>query len=137
MGKLGFRGTICNNEAKWEHAKVGHAPPIWFVFSGERNARPNRLDAADTLPHPGKASCRGHSAAGLQLMATVCTLHGRACTTHSLVNVRPIPAMRGGRQWQLAHKALRPLLQSTTTLPVLAHDQPVSKMPVLSVNPDA
>lgn len=36
VGKLGFRGTICNNEAKWEHAKVGHAPPIWFVFSGER-----------------------------------------------------------------------------------------------------
>ena len=34
VGKLGFRGTICNNEAKWEHAKMGHAPPIWFVFSG-------------------------------------------------------------------------------------------------------
>ena len=36
VGKLGFRGTICNNEAKWEHAKMGHAPPIWFVFSGAR-----------------------------------------------------------------------------------------------------
>ena len=34
VGKLGFRGTICNDEAKWEHAKVGHAPAIWFVFSG-------------------------------------------------------------------------------------------------------
>lgn len=34
VGKLGFRGTICNGEAKWEHAKLGHAPPIWFVFSG-------------------------------------------------------------------------------------------------------
>ncbi len=34
VAKLGFRGTICNGEAKWEHAKVGHAPPIWFVFSG-------------------------------------------------------------------------------------------------------
>lgn len=40
VGKLGFRGTICNNEAKWEHAKVGHAPPIWFVFSGEHLAVP-------------------------------------------------------------------------------------------------
>ena len=36
VGKLGFRGTICNGEAKWEHAKMGHAPPIWFVFSGAR-----------------------------------------------------------------------------------------------------
>ena len=40
VGKLGFRGTICNNEAKWEHAKVGHAPPIWFIFSGETLAIP-------------------------------------------------------------------------------------------------
>lgn len=35
VGKMGFRGTICNGEAKWEHAKVGHAPPVWFVFSGK------------------------------------------------------------------------------------------------------
>ncbi len=40
VGKLGFRGTICNGEAKWEHAKMGHAPPIWFVFSGARRMTP-------------------------------------------------------------------------------------------------
>ena len=48
VGKLGFRGTICNDEAKWEHAKVGHAPAIWFVFSG---AAPSQASALLTLAY--------------------------------------------------------------------------------------
>ncbi|CAL8464659.1 g4194 [Coccomyxa elongata] len=44
VAKLGFRGTICNGEAKWEHAKVGHAPPIWFVFSGNGSQWPKMAE---------------------------------------------------------------------------------------------
>ncbi|KAK9904717.1 hypothetical protein WJX75_001194 [Coccomyxa subellipsoidea] len=44
VGKLGFRGTICNGEAKWEHAKLGHAPPIWFVFSGNGSQWPKMAE---------------------------------------------------------------------------------------------
>ncbi len=32
--KLPFRGTISNGEVKVEQTKMGHSPPIWFVFSG-------------------------------------------------------------------------------------------------------
>lgn len=32
--KLPFRGTVSNGEVKVEQTKMGHSPPIWFVFSG-------------------------------------------------------------------------------------------------------
>ena len=50
VGKLGFRSTICNDEAKWEHAKVGHAPAIWFVFSGAALSESLRI----IVPTPAK-----------------------------------------------------------------------------------
>ena len=32
--KLPFRGTVSNGDVKVEQTKMGHSPPIWFVFSG-------------------------------------------------------------------------------------------------------
>jgi len=34
LKKLGVRGTIANGVAKFEAAKTGQSPPVWFVFSG-------------------------------------------------------------------------------------------------------
>ena len=68
VGKLGFRGTICNDEAKWEHAKVGHAPAIWFVFSGAALSEspciivitPAKVYPAPTLLHSAAAHMQMH-----------------------------------------------------------------------------
>ena len=38
--KLPFRGTICNGQAKFEQSKMGHAAPVWFVFSGAKSCSP-------------------------------------------------------------------------------------------------
>ncbi len=40
LKKLGVRGTLVNGAAKFEAAKSGQAPPVWFVFSGASRARP-------------------------------------------------------------------------------------------------
>ena len=45
--KLPFRGTVSNGDVKVEQTKMGHSPPIWFVFSGA----PFRAAAAQAL-HP-------------------------------------------------------------------------------------
>jgi hypothetical protein len=59
VAKLGYRGTICNGLAKWEHAKMGHAPPIWFVFSG--------MDRLTPLSFPAPLAARSdfHSCCSL------------------------------------------------------------------------
>ena len=36
LKKLGVRGTIANGVARFEAAKAGQPPPVWFVFSGAR-----------------------------------------------------------------------------------------------------
>ena len=54
--KLPFRGTVSNGEVKVEQTKMGHSPPIWFVFSGAPLAAQHSLNlclAYHTWPSKG------------------------------------------------------------------------------------
>jgi len=85
--KLPFRGTISNGEVKVEQTKMGHSPPIWFVFSG-----------AALLLRATRASCLAPCALGLHILAPArtCLGTGKPAATHMIrCSTRSMSARQG------------------------------------------